>query len=65
MIDLLPSIPPVWGWKRAKAVDIEDGGDGGFIALIKDRLGHKIGVGQGPLALAAANAYLEAMSREI
>jgi len=25
MIDLLPSIPPVWGWKRAKAVDIAIG----------------------------------------
>lgn len=31
-IDLLPSIPPVWGWKRAKAVDIAIGGlqDEGF-----------------------------------
>jgi hypothetical protein len=25
VIDLLPSIPPVWGWKRAKAVDMAIG----------------------------------------
>lgn len=25
MIDLLPSIPSVWGWKRAKAVDMAIG----------------------------------------
>ena len=42
-------------------IDIEDRGDGGFIVLIKDRLGHKIAVGQGALAFAAANAYLEAI----
>lgn len=24
MIDLLPSIPPVWGWKRTKIAEIED-----------------------------------------
>jgi len=42
-------------------IDIEDGGDGGFIVLVKDRLGHKIAVGQGPLALAAARAYRDAI----
>lgn len=25
MIDLFPWVPPVWGWKRAKAVDMELG----------------------------------------
>ena len=42
-------------------IDIEDGGDGSFIVFIKDRLGHKIAVGQGPLALAAARAYRDAI----
>lgn len=42
-------------------IDIEDGGDGGFIVFVKNRLGHKIGVEQGPLALAAARAYLAAI----
>lgn len=35
-------------------IDIDDGGDDHFVVYIKDRLGHKIAVGQGPLALAAA-----------
>jgi hypothetical protein len=41
-------------------IDIEDGGDS-FVVFVKDRLGHKIGVGQGALALAAARAYLAAI----
>jgi hypothetical protein len=44
-------------------IDIEDGGDS-FAVLIKDRLGHKIGVGQGPLALAALLAWLAAIGGE-
>lgn len=42
-------------------IDIEDGGDGQFVVYIKDRLGHKLGVGQGPLAIAAATAYRDAL----
>jgi hypothetical protein len=42
-------------------IDIEDGGDGDFIVVIKDRLGHEMAAGQGPLALAAARAYREAI----
>jgi hypothetical protein len=38
-------------------IDIEDGGCGQFVVYIKDRIGHKIGVGQGPLALAALLAW--------
>ena len=38
-------------------IDIEDGGDGQFVVYIKDRLGHKIAVGEGPIALAVAMAY--------
>ena len=42
-------------------IDIEDGGGGQFVVYIKDRIGHKIGVGQGPLTLAAARAYQKAI----
>lgn len=41
-------------------IDIEDGGDS-FVVFVKDRLGHKIGVGQGALAFAAALAWLAAI----
>ena len=42
-------------------IDIEDGGDYSFVVFVKDRLGHKIGVGQGALAFAAALAWLAAI----
>jgi len=43
-------------------IDIEDDGGDSFVVFVKDRLGQKIGVGQGALAFAAANAYLEAIT---
>lgn len=42
-------------------IDIEDGGDGGFVVMIRDRVGRLISEGQGPLALAAAKAWLAAI----
>ncbi|MDI9399822.1 MAG: DNA methyltransferase [Euryarchaeota archaeon] len=58
MIDLLPSIPPVWGWKRAKIA-----GSGTTLVTAKEEGFNFIGIELEPEYVEIAEARLAAADR--